>query len=232
MAPLCSANVTWQHGCVERTERQNMLNQKGCVVWITGLSGSGKSTVACAMDHALSRMGKLCYVLDGDNIRHGLCKDLGFSVKDREENIRRVGEVAKLFADAGLVTIVSCISPYRRDREFVRGLLNKGDFVEVYMKVPLSICEKRDCKGLYKLARAGVIKGFTGIDDPYEVSDKPEVVLEATNAAGELVTPDCMAETVIDSLIGYGLLSKELVRHGCMCVDRDLSSAPTAVKKR
>lgn len=207
MAPACTNNIRWQHGCVERKERQSLLNQKGCVVWITGLSGSGKSTVACAIDHALARMGKLCYVLDGDNVRHGLCKDLGFSVEDREENIRRVGEVAKLFADAGLVTLVSCISPYKRDREFARSLMNKGEFIEVYMKVPLSICEKRDCKGLYKLARAGKIKGFTGVDDPYEVSDKPEVTLEATNAAGELITPECMAETVIDHLVVNGLLS-------------------------
>lgn len=206
MAPACT-NIRWQKGCVERKERQGLLNQKGCVVWITGLSGSGKSTVACAIDHALARMGKLCYVLDGDNVRHGLCKDLGFSVEDREENIRRVAEVAKLFADAGLVTLVSCISPYVRDREFARGLMNKGEFVEVYMKVPLSICEKRDCKGLYKLARAGKIKGFTGIDDPYEVSVKPEVTLEATNDAGELVTPECMAEAVLDHLVINGLLS-------------------------
>ncbi|XP_024386689.1 adenylyl-sulfate kinase 3 [Physcomitrium patens] len=206
MAPA-PTNLSWHHGFVERKERQGLLNQKGCVVWITGLSGSGKSTVACAIDHALARMGKLCYVLDGDNVRHGLCNDLGFSVEDREENIRRVGEVAKLFADAGLVTLVSCISPYKRNREFVRGLLDKGEFVEVYMKVPISICEKRDCKGLYKLARAGKIKGFTGIDDPYEVSDRPEVTLEATNAAGELITPDCMAETVIDYLLGRGLLN-------------------------
>lgn len=206
MAPACT-NIRWQHGCVERKERQSLLNQKGCVVWITGLSGSGKSTVACAIDHALATMGKLCYVLDGDNVRHGLCKDLGFSVEDREENIRRVGEVAKLFADAGLVTLVSCISPYKRDREFARSLMNKGEFVEVYMKVPLSICEKRDCKGLYKLARAGKIKGFTGVDDPYEVSDMPEVTLDATNAAGELITPDCMAKTVIDYLVVNGLLS-------------------------
>ncbi|KAG0569943.1 hypothetical protein KC19_6G127300 [Ceratodon purpureus] len=206
MAPAC-ANIRWQHGCVERAQRQSLLKQKGCVVWITGLSGSGKSTVACALDHALARMGKLCYVLDGDNVRHGLCKDLGFSSSDREENIRRVGEVAKLFADAGVVALVSCISPYRRDREFVRGLVGKGEFVEVYMNVPLSICEKRDCKGLYKLARAGVIKGFTGIDDPYEVSEMPEVTLEATDEAGELLTPECMADSVVAFLAQHGLLS-------------------------
>lgn len=205
MAPACS-NIVWQQGSVTRASRQRLLNQQGCVVWLTGLSGSGKSTVACALDHALSRMGKLSYILDGDNVRHGLCSDLGFALQDRTENIRRVGEVAKLFADAGLVTIVSCISPYLRDRAFARSLVRAGEFVEVYMKVPLSVCEARDCKGLYKLARAGVIKGFTGIDDPYEASEHPEVILEATDGDGESVTPERMADTIINYLLEHGLI--------------------------
>ena len=206
MAPSCS-NIHWHHGCVERDKRQNLLNQKGCIVWITGLSGSGKSTLACAVDQGLASMGKLSYVLDGDNVRHGLCKNLGFSAEDREENIRRVGEVAKLFADAGLIALVSFISPYKRDREFVRGLVKKGEYMEVYMKVPLAVCEGRDCKGLYKLARAGKIKGFTGVDDPYEKPENPEVILEATNAAGEFVSPERMAQTVIQYLDDNGVLS-------------------------
>lgn len=200
-------------------------------MWIIGLSGSGKLIVVCVMDYVFLCMGKLCYVLDGDNIWYGLCKDLGFLVKDWEENIWWVGEVVKLFVDVGLVMIVSCILLYRRDREFVCGLLNKGDFVEVYMKVLFFICEKWDCKGLYKLVWVGVIKGFMGIDDFYEVLDKFEVVLEVMNVVGEFVIFDCMVEIVIDFLIGYGLFLKELVWYGCMCVDCDFLSVFIVVKK-
>ncbi|KAG0451372.1 hypothetical protein HPP92_026493 [Vanilla planifolia] len=161
-------NVFWQECSIGKFERQKLLNQKGCVVWITGLSGSGKSTLACTLSKDLHARGKLSYILDGDNLRHGLNKDLGFKVEDRVENIRRVGEVARLFADAGLICIASLISPYRRDRDACRALLPDFSFIEVYLNMPLELCEARDPKGLYKLAREGKIKGFTGIDDPYE----------------------------------------------------------------
>ncbi|KAF2288186.1 hypothetical protein GH714_004867 [Hevea brasiliensis] len=163
-----SSNIFWHECPVGKTERHKLLNQKGCVVWITGLSGSGKSTLACSLSRELHSRGKLSYVLDGDNLRHGLNKGLGFSAEDRTENIRRVGEVAKLFADAGLICIASLISPYGKDRDACRAMLADANFIEVFMNMSLSLCESRDAKGLYKLARAGKIKGFTGIDDPYE----------------------------------------------------------------
>jgi adenylylsulfate kinase len=199
-------NITWHQGCVGLEKRESLLRQKGCILWITGLSGAGKSTLACALENSLMAKGKLSYVLDGDNLRHGLSNNLGFSAADREENIRRVGEVAKLFSDAGLITIVSLISPYKRDRDFARALVQPGKFVEVYMKVPLEICEGRDCKGLYKMSRAGVLKGFTGVDDPYEEPDNPEIQVKATNAAGDFIPPDCMANTLITYLEQNGFL--------------------------
>ncbi|KAG6693460.1 hypothetical protein I3842_09G002100 [Carya illinoinensis] len=154
-----STNIFWQECPVGKVERQKLLNQKGCVVWITGLSGSGKSTLACSLSRELHSRGKLSYVLDGDNLRHGLNKDLSFKPEDRTENIRRVGEVAKLFADAGLICIASLISPYRKDRDACRAMLPYANFIEVFMNMPLTLCEARDTKGLYKLARAGKIKG-------------------------------------------------------------------------
>ncbi|VVB18189.1 unnamed protein product [Arabis nemorensis] len=161
-------NIVWHDCSITKSDRQELINQKGCVIWITGLSGSGKSSLACALSRALHNRGKLSYVLDGDNVRHGLNSDLSFKAEDRAENIRRVGEVAKLFADAGIICIASLISPYRRERAACRALLPEGDFIEVFMDVPLHVCEARDPKGLYKRARAGKIKGFTGVDDPYE----------------------------------------------------------------
>ncbi|XP_058081462.1 adenylyl-sulfate kinase 3-like isoform X3 [Magnolia sinica] len=153
-----STNIVWQECSVGKLERQKLLQQKGCVIWITGLSGSGKSTLACALSRGLHYRGKLTYVLDGDNVRHGLNRDLSFKAEDRAENIRRIGEVAKLFADAGVICIASLISPYRKDREACRALLPKESFIEVFMNVPLELCESRDPKGLYKLAREGKIK--------------------------------------------------------------------------
>ncbi|KAL0332341.1 UNVERIFIED_CONTAM: Adenylyl-sulfate kinase, chloroplastic [Sesamum calycinum] len=170
-----SSNIVWHKSSVEKSDREELLNQKGCVIWITGLSGSGKSTLACALSHALHARGKLSYILDGDNCRHGLNSDLSFKADDRAENIRRIGEVAKLFADSGVICIASLISPYRKDRDACRALLPEGEFIEVYMDVPLQLCETRDPKGLYKLARAGKIKGFTGVDDPYEPPLNSEV---------------------------------------------------------
>ncbi|KAD5960937.1 hypothetical protein R6Q59_013958 [Mikania micrantha] len=199
-----STNVVWHKCSVEKIDRQELLQQKGCVIWITGLSGSGKSTVACAIARALHVQGKLTYILDGDNVRHGLNSDLTFKAEDRAENIRRIGEVAKLFADAGLICIASVISPYRKDRDACRSILPEGDFIEVFMNIPLSVCEARDPKGLYKLARAGKIKGFTGIDDPYEAPLNSEIVLQQD---GEVCPPpDAMAEKVISYLEAKGYL--------------------------
>lgn len=193
-----STNIVWQECMVKKEERQKLVGQKGCVIWITGLSGSGKSTLACTLDHALLTRGKLSYVLDGDNLRHGLNKNLGFTTEDRAENIRRVGEVAKLFVDAGIICIASVISPYRKDRDACRKLVKEGEFIEVHMNFPLQLCEKRDPKGLYKLARAGKIKGFTGVDDPYEAPLNCEVVMEPIE--GRCPTPAEMAARLISYL--------------------------------
>jgi adenylylsulfate kinase len=177
-----ATNITWHEGHVTRPEREKLLKQKGATLWFTGLSGSGKSTIAFTLEHALVQLGHLAYVLDGDNIRHGLNKNLGFSAADREENIRRIGEVAKLFADCGVITMTSFISPYRKDRDNVRALHEAGKlaFIEVHVNTPIGTCEQRDPKGLYKKARAGELKNFTGIDDPYEEPLKPEVTIDAT----------------------------------------------------
>jgi adenylylsulfate kinase len=174
-----ATNITWHEGDVTREERQAHLGQKGLTVWMTGLSASGKSTIAVALERILLERGKHAYRLDGDNIRFGLNRNLGFSAEDRAENIRRIGEVAKLFSDAGIITITSFISPYRRDRDEVRKLHEDAKllFLEVFVDCPLEEAERRDPKGLYKKARAGEMKGFTGIDDPYEPPERPEVVL-------------------------------------------------------
>lgn len=174
-----ATNITWHDGEVTRQDRQAKLGHKGATMWLTGLSGSGKSTLAVALEQLLLERSKHAYRLDGDNIRHGLNKNLGFSAEDRAENIRRVGEVAKLFADAGIIAITSFISPYVADRDNVRALHDAAGlpFLEVYVDCPLPEAEKRDPKGLYKKARAGQIKGFTGIDDPYEPPVKPELHL-------------------------------------------------------
>jgi adenylylsulfate kinase len=178
MAEQKATNVTWHEGSVSREERQKLLNQKGVTVWMTGLSASGKSTIAVILEQMLLHRKKHAYRLDGDNIRMGLNKNLGFSAEDRAENIRRIGEVAKLFNDAGVIAITSFISPYKKDRDAVRALNKPGEFIEVYVNVSLAAAEKRDPKGLYKKARAGQIKGFTGIDDPYEAPEKAEIVID------------------------------------------------------
>lgn len=173
-----AANIFWHGGNVSKEDREKALRQKGVVLWLTGLSGSGKSTLARAVEKKLFATGHLSYVLDGDNIRFGLNKNLGFSPADRTENIRRIGEVARLFADAGIITVTAFISPYRQDREAVRALLGEGEFVEVYVRCPLEECERRDVKGLYKKARAGELKEFTGVSAPYEEPSAPELVLD------------------------------------------------------
>src|SRR3954453_9914099 len=190
-----ATNVTWHEGHVTREARSALLKQKGVTLWFTGLSGSGKSTIAFTLEHELVRMGRLAYVLDGDNIRHGMNKNLGFSAADREENIRRIGEVAKLFADAGLVVMTSFISPYRKDRDAVRALHEAAGlpFIEVHVATPIETCETRDPKGLYKKARAGELKNFPGIDDPYEPPTKPELTLDATGTSPQEATVQLLA---------------------------------------
>jgi adenylylsulfate kinase len=174
-----SKNIVWHHGKLTAEERAAKLGQKGAVIWFTGLSGSGKSTVAREVELALVENGVNAAVLDGDNIRHGLNKNLGFAPADRTENIRRIGEVAKLFAQNNVVALTAFISPYKADRDAVRALLQPGEFLEVFVDAPIEVCEKRDTKGLYAKARAGQIPEFTGISAPYEAPDKPELVLKS-----------------------------------------------------
>ena len=207
-------NVTWHEHSVTRDAREKKNAHKGCVIWFTGLSGSGKSTVANTLDHKLHQANIHSVVLDGDNVRHGLnagpgmLKDthgdefsnrfgLGFSAIDREENIRRIGAVAEIFAQTGIIALTAFISPYRTDRDKVRNTLKEGEFIEVFVDTPIDVCEQRDPKGLYKKARAGEIKGFTGIDDPYEEPVNPELVLFAAEK-----TPDILADEIIDYLKG------------------------------
>jgi adenylylsulfate kinase len=203
MSDANATNLTWHGGAVSRADREKLLGQKGVTVWLTGLSGAGKSTIAVLLEQLLIERGRLVYRLDGDNLRHGLNKNLGFSAEDRAENIRRVGEVAKLFTDAGVVVVASFISPYRRDRDAVRSLMEVGDFVEVYVKVSVETAERRDPKGLYRKARAGEIKGFTGIDDPYEEPEHPELVLPT-----EQFSPEQCARMIAEYLDANGYLSE------------------------
>lgn len=203
-------HVVWHDHSVSREEREQLNGNRGCVVWFTGLSACGKSTVSNLVDHKLHAAGKHSFVLDGDNVRMGLnaspqiLKDrhsetfakrfgLGFSAEDREENIRRIGSVAKLFAEAGVIALTAFISPYRRDRDAVRATMKDGDFLEVFVDTPIEICEQRDPKGLYKKARAGEIKGFTGIDDPYEAPVKPELVLDGGKKDAETLADEVLA---------------------------------------
>ena len=196
-----ATNVVWHEHKVTREEREQLLKQKGVVLWFTGLSGSGKSTVASEVAYKLQSMGRLTYILDGDNIRHGLNKDLGFSPEDRNENIRRISEVASLFADAGIITITAFISPYRKYRNFCRELAGNDRFIEIYAKASLETCEKRDPKGMYKKARAGIIKDFTGIDAPYEEPETPELIIDTDNE-----TVDESAEKVLQKLQEKGYI--------------------------
>ncbi|MDR1964561.1 MAG: adenylyl-sulfate kinase [Planctomycetaceae bacterium] len=213
---MSNVEVHWHDHAVTRQERETLNGNKGCVIWFTGLSACGKSTIANLVDHLLHKSGKHSFVLDGDNVRHGLnagpgmLKEvhgeefakrfgLGFSAQDREENIRRIGAVAKLFSEAGLIAVTAFISPYRVDRDRVRKSLAAGDFIEIFVDTPIEICEQRDPKGLYKKARAGELKGFTGIDDPYEVPLQPELTLD-----GGTKTAQQLAEEVIAFLKTQG----------------------------
>lgn len=203
MADQKATNVTWHDHRVSTADRRNSKNQKPAVLWFTGLSACGKSTIANTVDHMLHEKGYHTYLLDGDNVRMGLNKNLGFSAEDREENIRRIGEVAKLFVDAGLITLTAFISPYRKDRDDCRALLEDGEFIEIFVDASLETCEARDPKGLYKKARAGEIKGFTGIDDPYEAPEKAELVLDSDSK-----DVDTLAAEVVAYLESNGYLTK------------------------
>jgi len=190
-----STNVKWHHGKITKEERAKLLNQKGATIWLTGLSGSGKSTIAVELEHALIENKHQAFILDGDNIRHGLNKNLGFSPEDRTENIRRIGEVAKLFTEANIITVAAFVSPYREDRDNVRKLLGDGEFIEIYVKCSLEVCEERDTKGLYKKARAGEVKDFTGISAPYEEPLNPELTIDSSKLSIEEST-----RTILDYL--------------------------------
>lgn len=197
-----SENITWHTATVSRADREKMNSHKSAVLWFTGLSGAGKSSLAHAVEDRLFKLGCRTYVLDGDNVRHGLCKDLSFSYTDRTENIRRIGEVAKLFVDSGVLTLSAFISPFRSDRSTVRELLNDGDFIEIYCKCDLSVCEERDVKGLYKKARAGEIAEFTGINSPYEEPVNPEITVDtAAQSIDESVAQ------VINALVDRNIIS-------------------------
>lgn len=172
-----STNVVWHHATVTRKRREALNNHKSVILWFTGLSGAGKSTLAHAVEERLHQLKCRTFVLDGDNVRHGLCSDLGFSIEDRQENIRRIGEVAKLFLEAGVIAMTAFISPFRSERKLVRALVPHGEFLEIYCEAPINVCENRDVKGLYKRARAGEIKNFTGISSPYEEPNNPELVV-------------------------------------------------------
>jgi adenylylsulfate kinase len=182
-----SDNVVWHHATVTRVRRENQNGHRGAILWFTGLSGAGKSTLAHEVEEQLHQMGCHTFVLDGDNVRHGLCGDLGFSSEDRVENIRRIGEVSKLFMEAGVIVLTAFISPFRADRDKVRGMVQPGEFVEIYCECSIELCEERDVKGLYKKARTGEIKHFTGISSPYEAPDRPELAVDTSRMLDECV---------------------------------------------
>jgi len=202
MSQTKSSHIVWHHHTVTREEREKIAGHKGCTIWLTGLSASGKSTIGNLLDAALAEQGLRSFILDGDNVRHGLNRDLGFSPADRTENIRRIGEVAKLFTEAGVIVITAFISPYRADRDQVRAIMKAGDFLEVLVDAPLAVCEQRDPKGLYKKARAGEVKEFTGISAPYEAPEKPELVLRTGDHSAE----EC-AQQLYDHLVRAGYIA-------------------------
>lgn len=202
--PDTPRNIVRHEGVITRQDRENLLGQKGCVAWFTGLSGSGKSTVARAAEELLTKDGRLVYVLDGDNVRHGLCSDLGFSDEDRTENIRRIGHVAQILADAGAIVLTAFISPFRADRQKVREVVGENEFLEVFVDAPIEVCESRDPKGLYKKARAGDIPEFTGISSPYEPPEQPALQLPT----GQLSLDECAA-SVRDMLHKRGFLGSK-----------------------
>jgi adenylylsulfate kinase len=219
MSQTKSRNIFWTEGSVTRADRERANGHRGATLWFTGLSGSGKSTLARALEEALFARGCQCYVLDGDNVRHGLNRDLGFSPADRTENIRRIGEVSKLLTDLGAFAVTAFISPYCEDRDQVRARMDAGDFIEVYVDAPLGVCEERDPKGLYKKARAGQIKNFTGIDDPYEAPVNPEIHLR---------TDEMSLEEEVIKVIEY-LLDNGIIREKYYTRADDKVDSATAV---
>ena len=204
MSTIKATNIVRHEGHVSRDERETKLKQKGVLLWLTGLPSSGKSTIAYTVEHALANRGHLAYVLDGDNIRFGLNGNLGFSAEDRTENIRRIGEVGKLFVDGGFLTLASFVSPYSEDRDAVRELMGEGDFVEIFIDTAVEICEERDPKGLYKKARTGEIPNFTGFSDPYEVPEKPEMIIKTADW-----TAEAAAELIIEMLEKLGKIQTQ-----------------------
>ncbi len=208
MAQSKSTNIVWHKGTVERPQRETMNRHRGLTIWFTGLSGSGKSTLSVALEQRLHDMGCRTYRLDGDNVRTGLCRDLAFSPEDRIENIRRIGEVAKLFRDAGVINLTAFISPYRQDRQMARMLSERdaNDFLEVFVDAPLNVCEQRDPKGLYKKARAGSIPNFTGISAPYEAPENPEVHVHT----GQASIDECV-DVIVAYLVDHEYIEKSIV---------------------
>ena len=196
-----ATNIVWHQASVDRDTRAKQRGHRSSILWFTGLSGAGKSTLANAVNAALFERGLATYVLDGDNVRHGLCKDLGFSDADREENIRRIGEVAKLFLDAGVIVLTAFVSPFRADRDKARALVSEGDFIEIHCAADLSVCEERDTKGLYAKARAGEIKEFTGISSPYEAPEQPELNVNTGNSS---------LDSCVDQVVRY-LIDKKII---------------------
>jgi len=203
MTEIKATNIVWHEGAVTKEDRERVSGHKACTLWMTGLPASGKSTIAVALEKALWERGVHAYVLDGDNVRHGLNKDLGFSPEDRTENIRRIGEVAKLFTSAGVINTTAFISPYRSDRDRVREIMGAGEFLEVYVSCALEECERRDPKGHYKMARSGKLPEFTGVSAPYEAPEKPEITVHTDKQSME----ECIA-TIISHLEGNGYIAK------------------------
>lgn len=201
--PLKNTQVVWHHATVTRQRREQQNGHRSAILWFTGFSGAGKSTLAHAVEESLHRASCRTFVLDGDNVRHGLCSDMGFSAADRKENIRRIGEVAKLFIEAGTIAMTAFISPFRSDRESVRHLVPHGDFLEIYCNAPLDVCEQRDVKGMYKKAKRGEIKEFTGISSPYEVPENPELSVDTTQSIEKCV------QQVLDLLVKRGVISAD-----------------------
>ena len=196
-------SIVWHHATVTRQRRERLFGHKSVVLWFTGLSGAGKSTIAHSVEERLHQSGCHTFVFDGDNVRHVLCSDLGFSQQDRSENIRRIGEMSKLFLEAGVITLTAFISPIRKDRDWVRSLVPAGDFIEIYCHCPIETCESRDVKGLYKKARAGEIKEFTGISSPYEAPEKPDLMLDT-----DLHVLDECVEMVMALLLRRGIIHR------------------------